>query len=244
MSFQRNTTRRARPSPSHCPLASPAVSISAHSSSGRSGVSRRNSRRRRPTSTIRNIGPGGSRALRRPRCARWARIPTCGTHESSAGRAWWSGLAGRRSSRRCVRHSTGSERSGRRLRESLGSAGRSTIFCGIHDSSASLLPHLKERDPPFAVVSTGTWVILFAVGGDIDQLDPNRDTLANVSAFGDPVACARFMGGREFERLTGGDATTADRCGGCAHALGKDHGAADIRAGMRTVPTRQGTVDT
>ncbi len=48
-------------------------------------------------------------------------------------------------------------------------------------------------------------MILFAAGGDIDHLDPTRDTLANVSAFGDPVACARFMGGREFELMTGGD---------------------------------------
>jgi len=77
------------------------------------------------------------------------------------------------------------------------------VHCGIHDSSASLLPHLKQRIPPFAVVSTGTWVILFAVGGDIDHLDPTRDTLANVSALGKPVPCARFMGGREFELLTG-----------------------------------------
>jgi sugar (pentulose or hexulose) kinase len=77
------------------------------------------------------------------------------------------------------------------------------VHCGIHDSSASLLPHLKERTPPFAVVSTGTWVILFGVGGDVDNLDPTRDTLANVSAFGAPVPCGRFMGGREFERLVG-----------------------------------------
>jgi len=77
------------------------------------------------------------------------------------------------------------------------------VQCGIHDSSASLLPHVQERKPPFSVVSTGTWVILFAVGGDIEKLDPERDTLANVSALGDPVACARFMGGREFEILTG-----------------------------------------
>ncbi|HEX9905693.1 MAG TPA: hypothetical protein VGA77_12075, partial [Propylenella sp.] len=77
--------------------------------------------------------------------------------------------------------------------------------CGIHDSSASLLPHLKARRPPFTVVSTGTWVILFAAGGDIEKLDPARDTLANVSAFGEPVPCGRFMGGHEFERLTEGE---------------------------------------
>ena len=91
------------------------------------------------------------------------------------------------------------------LAKRLGLDAAAAVHCGIHDSSASLLPHLKERRPPFAVVSTGTWVILFAVGGDIDQLDSARDTLANVSAFGDPVPCARFMGGREFEILTGGE---------------------------------------
>ncbi len=95
------------------------------------------------------------------------------------------------------------------LAKTLGLDPSTAIHCGIHDSSASLLPHLKERPPPFAVVSTGTWVILFAAGGDIEHLDPKRDTLANVSAFGDPIACGRFMGGRDFERLTEGDPTPA-----------------------------------
>jgi sugar (pentulose or hexulose) kinase len=92
------------------------------------------------------------------------------------------------------------------LAQSLGLHPATPVICGLHDSSASLLPHLKERTPPFTIVSTGTWVILFAVGGDIGRLDPKRDTLANVSVFGDPVPCARFMGGREFEFLTRGDA--------------------------------------
>ncbi len=95
------------------------------------------------------------------------------------------------------------------LAQSLGLNPATAVHCGIHDSSASLLPHLKERRPPFSVVSTGTWVIIFAADGNIDGLDPTRDTLANVSAFGEPMACGRFMGGREFELLTGGDATPA-----------------------------------
>jgi sugar (pentulose or hexulose) kinase len=94
------------------------------------------------------------------------------------------------------------------LARRLGFDSETWVLCGLHDSSASLLPHLKEREPPFAVVSTGTWVILFAVGGDIARLDPRRDTLANVSALGAPVPCARFMGGREFEKLTEGEAVT------------------------------------
>ncbi|MDR6635628.1 sugar (pentulose or hexulose) kinase [Phyllobacterium sp. 1468] len=78
------------------------------------------------------------------------------------------------------------------------------VHCGIHDSNASLLPHLIARTSPFSVVSTGTWVVSFAVGGRLDQLDPARDTLANVDAYGKAVPSARFMGGREFDLLTGG----------------------------------------
>ncbi len=84
------------------------------------------------------------------------------------------------------------------------------VYCGIHDSNASLLPHLITRTSPFSVVSTGTWVVSFAVGGRLDQLDPARDTLANVDAYGKPVPSARFMGGREFDLLTGGNAVEPD----------------------------------
>ena len=42
-----------------------------------------------------------------------------------------------------------------------------------------------------------------AIGGDDVELDPARDTLVNVNAFGAPVPSARFMGGREFAMLVG-----------------------------------------
>ncbi len=77
------------------------------------------------------------------------------------------------------------------------------VFCGLHDSNASLLPHLLSDAPPFSVVSTGTWVVSMAVSGNPLPLDPARDTLVNVNALGDPVPSARFMGGREFSVLTG-----------------------------------------
>lgn len=84
------------------------------------------------------------------------------------------------------------------------------VHCGIHDSNASLLPHLVGRQAPFSVVSTGTWVINFAVGGDLEHLDPVRDTLANVDAYGRPVPSSRFMGGREFEMLSAEIGPVAD----------------------------------
>jgi sugar (pentulose or hexulose) kinase len=88
------------------------------------------------------------------------------------------------------------------------------VFSGLHDSNASLLTHLKSRPAPFSVVSTGTWVICFSVGGLKVELDEARDTLVNVNAYGDPVPSARFMGGRAFQMLKAdakAEITAADR---------------------------------
>lgn len=84
------------------------------------------------------------------------------------------------------------------------------VACGIHDSNASLLPHLRGGDAPATIVSSGTWVVSFAVGGSLSGLDPRRDTLANVDAYRRPVPSARFMGGREFDLLTGGTPVEPD----------------------------------
>ena len=81
------------------------------------------------------------------------------------------------------------------------------VTCGIHDSNASLLPHLGAHAEPFTILSTGTWAIAMTVGGDTSQLDPARDSLANVDAHGRPVPTARFMGGREFDMLAPGAVT-------------------------------------
>ncbi|MES2665092.1 MAG: FGGY-family carbohydrate kinase [Pseudomonadota bacterium] len=83
------------------------------------------------------------------------------------------------------------------------------VVCGIHDSNASLLPHLLARAGAFSVVSTGTWVVVMAVGGTSPALDPGRDTLINVNALGAPVPSARFMGGREHDLMQTGVAATA-----------------------------------
>lgn len=75
------------------------------------------------------------------------------------------------------------------------------VHTGIHDSNASLVPHLLAQQTPFTVVSTGTWFITMAVGGKPVALDEHRDTLLNVNAYGQSVPSARFMGGRERELL-------------------------------------------
>ncbi|MEO9650455.1 MAG: FGGY-family carbohydrate kinase [Roseobacter sp.] len=78
------------------------------------------------------------------------------------------------------------------------------VTCGIHDSNASLYSHIATQTAPFSVVSTGTWVIAMALGGQVGSLDPRRDTLINVNALGAPVPSARFMGGREYDLIQQG----------------------------------------
>lgn len=83
-----------------------------------------------------------------------------------------------------------------------GLPGDTPVYCGIHDSNASLYAHLKNLEMPFSVVSTGTWVICMSMGTDATNLDESRDTLLNVNALGKPVPSSRFMGGREYDYLT------------------------------------------
>lgn len=75
------------------------------------------------------------------------------------------------------------------------------VVAGIHDSNASYLCHRAVRHDAFAVVSTGTWIIVMSGGGQCEGLRPDLDTLVNIDAFGAPVPTARFMGGREYELL-------------------------------------------
>jgi sugar (pentulose or hexulose) kinase len=83
------------------------------------------------------------------------------------------------------------------------------VHWGLHDSNAALAAFLG-REEPFTLLSTGTWLVAFAVGGAQRELDARRDNLWMVDVFERPVACARFMAGRERECIAG-DALHADR---------------------------------
>jgi len=76
------------------------------------------------------------------------------------------------------------------------------VTCGIHDSNASYLRFLMDRErEAFTVVSSGTWTIVMANRGDLRRLREDRDMLANVNVYGSPIATARYMGGREYEAI-------------------------------------------
>ncbi len=83
------------------------------------------------------------------------------------------------------------------------------IVCGVHDSNASLLRHLKNASNKHrTVLSTGTWMIAAALGADQERLDEHADMLANTNVLGEAVSCMRFMGGREFAILAGQEPVT------------------------------------
>jgi L-fuculokinase len=84
------------------------------------------------------------------------------------------------------------------------------VRCGIHDSNATFLRWRARLPEPFAVASTGTWIILLVAGGHLPAAGEHLDCLGNVDALGNLVASARFMGGRELERIVGDHAPSSN----------------------------------
>lgn len=106
------------------------------------------------------------------------------------------------------------------VRELTGLPASCRVFAGVHDSNASFLRYRASyADMPFTVISTGTWSILMASGTPLERLDASRDMLANVDVTGQPVACARFMGGREY-------AAVCERTGA---AIDEQYGEAELQ---------------
>jgi sugar (pentulose or hexulose) kinase len=80
------------------------------------------------------------------------------------------------------------------------------VTMGIHDSNASLLPHLaKKPGQDFILNSTGTWCVLmhpqekYAFGpGELGKV-----VFFNRSAYLQPVKTTIFLGGMEYEQWSG-----------------------------------------
>ncbi len=80
------------------------------------------------------------------------------------------------------------------------------VTMGIHDSNASLLPHLaKKGRTGFVLNSTGTWCVLMhpqeRYGFEEGEL--GKVVFFNRSAYLDPVKTAIFLGGMEYDTWTG-----------------------------------------
>jgi sugar (pentulose or hexulose) kinase len=79
------------------------------------------------------------------------------------------------------------------------------VLCGIHDGAANLARYLAAGQRDFTLISTGAKLVAVQPELPLDQLHPLRDTVAGSDLLGRPIACARFMGGREYALIAGSD---------------------------------------
>jgi sugar (pentulose or hexulose) kinase len=83
------------------------------------------------------------------------------------------------------------------------------VLCGIHDGGANLARYVAAGLDNCTLISTGARLIVFQPHLPLAQLDPLRDTVANTDLLGRPVACARFMGGRDHAAIAGAEVGAA-----------------------------------
>jgi sugar (pentulose or hexulose) kinase len=85
-----------------------------------------------------------------------------------------------------------------------GTERRVVVHNGVHDSNAALAYYRMTGLHDFTIVSTGTWVILINLACPLTALDAGRDMICNVTVNGEPAPSLRFMGGREYDLISGG----------------------------------------
>lgn len=72
---------------------------------------------------------------------------------------------------------------------------------GVHDSSAALLPYIKQETEPFALLSTGTWAICINPFNKtkLTKKELKQDCLQFLSIKGDPIKISRLFIGEEHK---------------------------------------------
>ncbi|HVW96899.1 MAG TPA: FGGY family carbohydrate kinase [Mucilaginibacter sp.] len=82
------------------------------------------------------------------------------------------------------------------------SKGSYKVGCGLHDSSAALIPYLMNFSDPFVLISTGTWCISLNPFNlaDLTADDLQKDCLRFLQYQGSPVMASRLFSGNEHER--------------------------------------------
>ena len=88
------------------------------------------------------------------------------------------------------------------ISEYTGLSADAIVTNGIHDSNASLLPHLiKSGREEFILNSTGTWCVIMHPQEEVHfaEEELGKVVFYNLSAFSKPVKTAIFMGGIEYE---------------------------------------------
>jgi sugar (pentulose or hexulose) kinase len=92
---------------------------------------------------------------------------------------------------------------------STGLSAKTRVLCGIHDSSANFYRYQAAGLSDFAVVSTGTWIVLLTDRAAMDFDHERVGHSCNADIHGHPLPGMLTMGGREFSAVADGSAGPA-----------------------------------
>ena len=88
------------------------------------------------------------------------------------------------------------------IAKKTGLPGDTIVTMGVHDSNASLLPHIVKTKEKFVLNSTGTWCAIMRPAEEVEFKDDEIGKLVffNLDVFSNPVKTSLLMGGLEFEK--------------------------------------------
>ena len=75
------------------------------------------------------------------------------------------------------------------------------VYCGAHDSSLALVSASLNQPLPCTILSTGTWVTLFALGSNKTDIREQPGLMISCDCFGNLVPNFRFPAGKIYENL-------------------------------------------
>ena len=75
------------------------------------------------------------------------------------------------------------------------------VYCGAHDSSVSLISASFNHDLPCTILSTGTWITIFALGSDKIDIPEQPGLMISCDCFGHLVPNFRFPAGKIYGNL-------------------------------------------
>ena len=75
------------------------------------------------------------------------------------------------------------------------------VYCGAHDSSLALVSASINQPLPCTILSTGTWVTLFALGSNKTDIREQPGLMISCDCFGSLVPNFRFPAGKIYENL-------------------------------------------
>mgnify|MGYP001177651934 FL=1 len=75
------------------------------------------------------------------------------------------------------------------------------VYCGAHDSSVSLISASFNHDLPCTILSTGTWITIFALGSDKIDIPEQPGLMISCDCFGNLVPNFRFPAGKIYGNL-------------------------------------------